>query len=458
MMDTAPIRICEWSSVDASAIPVDVRRDIAAAAEAWRKENGLPLPPLAFGGADGTTMTASHYVGVVDVHGCTVEIYPKLDSLIVQAAKVESEEAASSVMRHLLWMIEVAGFMDLAEADAAQLDVTQITYYDLFAYLLAKNLLRELERGVIHNYVGTEENTPTIRGRIDLLRQCTRNWGRGDIHFCRWDEFTPDTPLNRLFKCATLQLQPRVRNPEPALLLANCAALLNDVSNVEPSAVVREARIRWDRSNDRFRRSYDMARRLLAGSAYEMSSGQEDVFVFLLNMNHVFESFVASVVSARFGVPVIEQESIGHLLFLGKRKLIQQQPDLQWNVGEQPWVGDAKYKRLLDVSDEDDETTSEGGTRLGAADARQLTCYAGIVGQMPPSPSLAVFYPLVGDRDSSVIQYRTWNDCRLCLVPVRVDRRQTTADVIPSGAWMTGDVSDDERKSKGFRRVIPTCS
>lgn len=446
MVEQPPIRLCEWSSVDVTELLPSTRHAIAAAAEAWREENSLPDAPVTFGGADGTTLSASHYVGVIEVGACTIEIYPKLDKQLIDAVEVKKDSTASTVMRHLLWMLEVAGYMDLAEADTAQLDVAQVNYYDLFAYLLAKNLLTELERGVMHGYVGVHDNTPAIRGRIDMLQQCTKNWGRCDVHFCRWDEFTPDIPMNRLFKCACRHLQPRVRNPEPALLLANCAALLDEVADVDPYTAVTGARIRWDRSNDRFRRSFDMARRLLAGSAYEMASGGEDVFVFLLDMNHLFESFVTAAVSARFGVSVLEQSSIGHLLSKEDRGYIRQKPDIQWCVGARNWIGDAKYKRLLDPSGQDEEETVAAGDKLGAADVRQLSCYSGIVGRhSTKTPSLAVFYPLVGNETPEIIQYRTWNDSSLCMVPVRLDKVQPPEEAIPSGSWMTataGPIAD----------------
>jgi len=69
-------------------------------------------------------------------------------------------------------------------------------------------------------------------------------------------------------------------------------------------------------------------------------------------------------------------------------------------------------------------------------DVRQLTCYAGIVGRHSAIPSLAVFYPIIGAETPAIIQYRTWNDSRLCMVPVRVDKTQSAAETIPSGAWM----------------------
>lgn len=378
----------------------------------------------------------------MEVCGCTIEIYPKLDRALLEADRVEGEATASSIMSKLLWMLEIAGYIELVEADTASLNTTEVSYYDLFAFLFAKNLLSELQRGVFHTYRVMQDDSPSIRGRIDLLHQCTRNWSRMDFHRCRWDDFTPDTPMNRLFKCACTHLQPRVRNPEPARLLACCAALLDDVSDIDPPSALRDVRFRWDRSNDRFRSSFDMARRLLSGAVYEMASGTDDVFVFLLDMNHVFESFVSAVVSARFGVPVLEQQPIGHLLWHGGQHLIQQIPDMQWNAAGEQWIGDAKYKRLRSVEVFD---TTADSSRLGAGDVRQLTCYAGLVARESRLPRLAIFYPSVGEGDAKVAQYKGWNDTHLFLVPVCVDKKQEAAQYIPAGEWMAAQDEISQR-------------
>jgi 5-methylcytosine-specific restriction enzyme subunit McrC len=430
------VRLCEWSTVEDHGIDEPTRRDVADAVASWREASRLPKAPLVFEGFDGNALRASHYAGVVEVKGVSIEIYPKLDRRLAGASRVQ-DDMTSSVMSNLLWMLGVAGYMDLAPADAAGLDTADFSYFDLFAYLLAKNLLAELERGVAHSYREVHEDTPAIRGRIDLLHQCTRNWGRKDVHRCRWDEFTPDTPMNRLFKCACQSLQTRVRNPEPARLLACCSALLEEVPDVDAATALRDAHLRWDRSNDRFRRCFDMARRLLAGSAYEMASGSEDVFVFLLDMNHVFESFVAAVVAAKFGTTVVEQGPIGHLLYEEKRGLVNQVPDLRWEADGITWIGDAKYKQLRpEVLEKDEEGEDErAGPILLPADIRQLSCYAGIHGAENGCPNVAIFYAHVGDEGRGVHEYRTWNDSPLRLVPVRLDQRVDAAMTLPAGAW-----------------------
>ena len=68
----------------------------------------------------------------------------------------------------------------------------------------------------------------------------TRNWNRFDRVFCTWDEFTPNTAINRLFKCACRFLAERVNYLEAARLLLDCQAFLSEVEDVSPVTALRD--------------------------------------------------------------------------------------------------------------------------------------------------------------------------------------------------------------------------
>ena len=157
----------------------------------------------------------------------------------------------------------------------------------------------------------------------------------------------------------------------------------------------------WSRGQERFRRPYALAVRLLRGLSHDLSAGSAETFVFLLDMNEVFEAFVAAALEARVGGTIKTQQSIGNLL---KQKVggIQQKPDYLWEYEGVTWIGDAKYKHLTEgqissLTFEDDGTLA-AGKRLSPDDIRQLTVYAEMVGKRSdPAPPLALFYPFIGE-------------------------------------------------------------
>jgi hypothetical protein len=446
MSDKPVIRLCEWSAVSvANRLTAEQCDAITTTVDGWQAAGNLPQPPLKFSGPRGDVLEAIQHVGVVEVGGCAIEIYPKLDAGLIDKNEASGEQTRP-VMDRLLWMLHSCGYMDLTESDTAHLSHTGADYIDLFAYLMARNLFTELERGVAHAYIGHEDDLRAVRGSINLNDQLTRNWNRFDRIACRWDEFSPDTPLNQIFKCACRILQTRVQNPAPALLLDECCFILDEVSDITVHDALQLARnLRWNRSNDRFRRCFDMATRMLSGSGYQLGHGDGDSFVFLLDMNDVFERFTAAAISAHFNVTVSEQKVIGKLF--KNPSSINQKPDFLWTFQGQDWIGDAKYKHFAKGSidsiifDSDDQNADTQTTPIAADrvlspdDIRQLTVYAELRNRPPENKSissLAILYPFIGNGEFKASHGTAWNDSKFWLIPVKLNGEDSNlSSVLP---------------------------
>lgn len=424
MASDGVIRLCEWGRVAVPQLSARQRREIAAVAQEWKAEHRLNQPPLSFEGADGGILTARQFVGVVEVAGATVEIYPKLDKgLLAQGGGVTPAQSRS-VLRNLLWMLAQSGYEEIADAGEGGLEQSEASFTDLFALLLARRLREELAAGVPRRYERHEDDLRAIRGRLLIGQQATRNLDRYDRIACAFDEFTPDTPFCRVLRCACRELRARTKRSEASRLLNECLALLDDVSDVPPAQALRDAdaltgRAVWDRNALRFRRTFALAVRLLRGLSHEMLSGVSDTFVFLLDMNRVFESFAAAALRVRFGVPVEEQKPLGYLFPDLKTGRIEQKPDFFWRTKDGAvWIGDAKYKHLINGLTGD----------LSPDDVRQLTVYAELhrrkTGHNDP-PHLALLYPFVGDGVFTGKRTMSWNGSHFHLFPVRLDRRES---------------------------------
>ena len=447
------VRISEWAKVSAHGMRPGQRQQLNAAAVAWAQQQSLSATPLSFSGPDGQWLCANQYVGVVEVDDVAVEIYPKLDAALISndnSAPIANSVKLNTVMRNLLWMLEVSAHRELIEADTGHLEEAPTNFFDLFAYLLGKNLLSQLMSGVPHKYVAHHGDLHTVRGRINLGEQVSRNWNRFDRIACNWDEFTPNTPANRLFKCACRFLANRVSYNEAARLLIDCLALLDEVEDVRPLTALRDVQnLHFDRSMDRFRLAYDLAQRLLRSSGHALGVGGANTYVFLIDMNKLFEDYVHAALSARFQTNVKQQEPVGYLFPGLKKGRIQQNADYLWRHGGVLWIGDAKYKHLTKeqssalkfagLPDTEDAQASEAtlaGHVLSADDVRQLTVYSELAkGKYQPENakvSLMLLYPFIGADSESIPDLTTaWNGVDFWLVPVRVDRQTNAADVIP---------------------------
>lgn len=448
------VRISEWAKVIPHGLSIDQCHHLEAAALAWAKQQGLPAPPFSFAGPGSQSLCASQYVGVVETDDVAVEIYPKLDVALVSkgdSTPISDSIRLDSVMRNLLWMLEVSEHREIVETDTGHLEEAPTSFFDLFAFLLGKNLLRQLMCGVSHKYVAHSDDLHTVRGKIRFAQQVSRNWNRLDRIACTWDEFTPNTPVNRLFKCACGFLADRVAYSEASRLLIDCMALLDEVEDVSPMTALREVQnLPFDRSMDRFRMAFDLAKRLLMASGHALGVGGANTYVFLINMNQLFESYVHAVLEAHFRTDVVEQKSVGCLFPELDKGKIQQKADYFWQHPTGIWIGDAKYKHLTkghssalkfaevpDAEPGEYNATILAGHVLSAADVRQLTVYSELAGRnelsaKPLKISLMLLYPFIGAESDCVSdRAQAWNGDDFWLVPVRVRQQNDIAGLIP---------------------------
>lgn len=415
------IRCFEWSTKPVPALSKEQREDIWQAVKDWSSSVEIPDYPLEFHGPDGNILVTTHFVGMIEVGDVCIEIYPKFDNLINEESSILIDPLKTDVMKNLLWMMETCRFLDINKTDTASLALAPLTYYDLFAYLMTKELRNELEAGLAHYYLLIEDDLRSIRGRINILNQITTNWNRIDRISCIWDEFTPDIPLNRVFKCACRFLQSKVTNPMIIQLLGDCDHLMDEVTFVDPRTALSQIGLtRWHNSNDRFKRCFEHAIRLLEGISTQLSSGVDRQFIFLIDMNKLFENFVKAVLEDYYNETIYSQETIGHLFKFPKK--FAQFPDFFWQKNGDYWIGDAKYKRLSDKS-ENNKSPNIGN--LSANDVRQLTVYAEIYkkeNELTNPPNIVILYPCIDERLLSASKQTAWNDSFFWFAPVLIVR------------------------------------
>lgn len=443
------LRLCEYSSI---RVPPEQwsesrRLEVARAARAWRLSKKLNADPLSWSGADGCTLSARQWVGVVEAAGATVEIYAKLDAGHLSiSSSVPSPAQAQSTLSALLWMMSVAGHGEVASWGRAALGESPLSFADVWAFLLGSALLPELKRGPQRAYNACEDDLASPRGRIRWARQAGPLWGRMDSIACAWDEWTGDTPLNRTLKAAARLLATRASSPRARLLLRECIELLSEAEDEEParlSQVLAVRPLRFGRSEERFREPGEMAQQIVRGLQPSLGSGARESWAFLLDMNKLFESFAARVLEAAFSSRVQTQKTLDYLLrddSAAGRRLIAQKPDFRWRESSGPfagrrWIADAKYKRLRRSS----EAGSDADPKLEPNDVRQLTVYGEMearllkLGPEDARPELAIIYPFEEGSPFEVRRFRAWNGATLHLIPLRLQPRKHACELLPVG-------------------------
>jgi 5-methylcytosine-specific restriction endonuclease McrBC regulatory subunit McrC len=248
-------------------------------------------------------------------------------------------------------------------------------------------VLRELCRADFRRFYRRESNqlVGRTRGRL-LVAPHLANSLRGAAHRvpCQWDEFTADNLDNRILKQAHLALVRatlRLGSLGGATwiygLFRGIGSYFDEVADM-PVSGEDLRRTRLDRLSSHYRRSLRWARLILRGTRCVRAAREAPQL--LIDANAAFEELARLVVRRAIPRHYILAKAGTHLdetLLLNGPDAI---PDIQIMSGDHTVaIGDAKYKKVLELADVESAPTSSIDEvlrlRLRADDLYQLYAY-----------------------------------------------------------------------------------
>lgn len=203
-----------------------------------------------------------------------------------------------------------------------------------------------LRRGLPSGYRHCEEASFALRGRLRYQDQISKHFGRTLPLEIEYDDFTVDTPLNRVLRAALVRC-----DRYPALapgLRTRVRASLSQFELVGPISGPLPEPPPVDRANDRFRPALQLARLILTRQSAELRNGSTAVPSFLIDMDKLFEQFVFNAIARRLYRLGLRRGTWrrGEVLPLDTLERLRSRPDLTvWDRAVCAFVGDAKHKR-----------------------------------------------------------------------------------------------------------------
>ena len=304
----------------------------------------------------------TQYCGVIRLDGLQIEILPKLFP----------EPEPGEPRRTLLYMLRRAGELEGLDLSAADLARSEATLLDVFIRHFAELLERQLRQGILRGYRETVDNLDQVRGRIDLVRQQRDNLFQPQRLACRFDELTPDIPVNQLLHSALLAVQQLATSPLLQQRLGALRLRFAEVGFIEP----RRPRPRssdLDRLQRRYATVVDWANAFLDRLYPDVRGGPTRVFSLLFDMNRLFERYATRLLrpsAQALGLKVAEQGP-RRCLAIDERDRCRQamHPDITLSDEHHSAraILDAKWKLL----DEGDPLRA-----LSGADLYQMSTYA----------------------------------------------------------------------------------
>lgn len=334
---SAPIVLAEWDSVEC-----DLDRSVAAGL-ADTPHQALVVTPV----GRRWRITAQNMVGVVQAGDQRVVIRPKIGT----ANTLALLDVPADLLR---WQAD--GFDYDAEDDLLVAVVR----------LFRRGLDRALVQGLRHDYRVHHESLQAVRGRIDMATVVRRPGAVVPVP-CVFDEYTADTPLNRVL-AAAIQRALQVPGVPPAERMALRRHLLA-FDGVGRSTGSLDWLARWvpTRLDQHYEPAVRPAALILGDSSLVDRPGQQRAASFLVDMNRLVEEFITDRLrrALQGRLRVVSQAR----LYLDDGGKVPVRPDLVFYDGDRPvFVADVKYK-MFDTLD---------GERT--ADLYQLNAYCQVLG------------------------------------------------------------------------------
>lgn len=280
-----------------------------------------PLPE----GGDMYSLRTTHFVGTVGLGKRVIRILPKVSDTNLIRLLIRGELTST--------LAGIATF-------AARRDVP-----NLLADLFLQASDDAVRRGVLQDYEERKDTLPFVRGRIDFAKQI-RSGGLTVPVPCVYAARTADIRVNREILGAAWRLLRLGRlGSHRTRRLRHLVAVLSE-QGVSPATVPNDAPIPWSRLNRRYRQAVGLADLVLRSMAIASASGAVTGASFLVNMNLVFQEYLAYMLRSRlapYGLEVTSQKEYR----LDHGGFIRFYPDLVVKrSGRTVLIIDAKYKRL----------------------------------------------------------------------------------------------------------------
>ncbi len=258
----------------------------------------------------------------------------------VVAPGVEIRIRAKCRVRSLFYMLGYAYHLADFRRELSFHDSKEGLYEHLLA-IFAGQLEALLGRGLRRGYLEEEDDLQILRGRMIFDRQLRRRAVGVFSISCRFQDFTADIPHNQVLRYALHQVGSSRRIPLDARLrrLRRAFSVVS-LKSFRPGEIER---LEYDRMTAHYRSAHTLAWLLLKGRGAEHERGAHPMGSFLVDMNRLFEDFVAAWLKAHLpeGWRVAAQRSA----WLDREKHLRIRPDLVLeHLGVPTLVADTKYK------------------------------------------------------------------------------------------------------------------
>lgn len=361
---------------------------------------------------------ATQYVGVVRLGKHTVQVLPKIHAANVTDRNTQARQAT----HNLLHLLAEAGHVTVREHAVAPLLQRDSDWFEILTRLFATHLKDEWQRGAHRSYVTIDDDLGVLKGKWRVVERARRP-ARDHRFDVTYDEFSADTPLNRVFRYVVERLWQVSRDAGNRRLLGELRPWLDEVTLLPAVTAAGAAPSLLTRLNQRYEPLLNLARLFLDHLALQLAHGDDTSFAFMFDMNALFEALAVNLIRRhrdRILPPALAAcdllpQSVGHACYLAHDahgNHFHLKPDLAFRVGTDfPLLLDTKYKTL-------DPADRRPG--VSQADLYQMFAYARIY----KCPRIVLLYPQTADMPDALRHGFTFHGGRDTVTVASLDIRR----------------------------------
>ena len=135
--------------------------------------------------------------------------------------------AEHEARRNLLYMLAVSGDVAVRSRDIARLAARRASLSETLAEIFADQAPGASCSVALSEGTSSRRKPQAVQRQTPRLRHVVRNAAHRERFWCRYDEFVPDTPMNRIFRASCRVLLDGTRTPATQDTLRQCLLLLD---------------------------------------------------------------------------------------------------------------------------------------------------------------------------------------------------------------------------------------
>lgn len=244
------------------------------------------------------SITFINYVGFIKLSTVSIEILPKI---YINSSDYDGSRKA------LLNMLNKSGIVKFNYSSLSMLNIYDMNLNEILSLIFAKTLQKQLSRGAYLEYINIEENTKSLKGRI-LVKDHIKNISRGSSNvFCKFEEFSINNKLNKIFKTCIYKIVRNVKNFETIKILSHMQVVFSEVNYIDTSSK-DNLDYKFTRLSSRFEENFLLAKMILGSYSSIGNKGSDKSFAILFEMNNVYERYITNLLRRNLDKYIIHSQ------------------------------------------------------------------------------------------------------------------------------------------------------